>query len=152
MGKILVPEDTEGSDASFTVHPAVLDVGLQVTLCAIGAPFDSRLWTLHVPTVIRRIKINPMACPAEGGRGSEVLANSVLAKQEAGDHGFTGDLSIYDPTGKNCFVQLEGVRVEALARPNKASDRHMFAESAWSVLEPDASTCFRGTTETESQK
>lgn len=152
MGKILVPEDTEGSDASFTVHPAVLDVGLQVTLCAIGAPFDSRLWTLHVPTVIRRIKINPMVCPAEGGRGSEVLANSVLAKQEAGDHGFTGDLSIYDPTGSNCFVQLEGVRVEALARPNKASDRHMFAESAWSVLEPDASTCFNGTTETESQK
>ncbi|KAI4716245.1 hypothetical protein E4T48_07540 [Aureobasidium sp. EXF-10727] len=152
MGKILVPEDAEGSDASFTVHPAVLDVGLQVTLCAIGAPFDSRLWTLHVPTVIRRIKINPMACPAEGGRGSEVLANSVLAKQEAGDHGFTGDLSIYDPTGTNCFVQLEGVRVEALARPNKASDRHMFAESAWSVVEPDATSCFKGTVETESQK
>jgi hybrid polyketide synthase/nonribosomal peptide synthetase ACE1 len=152
MGKILVPEDVDGSDASFTVHPAVLDVGLQVTLCAIGAPFDSRLWTLHVPTVIRRIKINPMACPAEGGRGSEVLANSVLAKQEPGDHGFTGDLSIYDPTGSHCFVQLEGVRVEALARPNKATDRHMFAESAWSVLEPDAKICFEGTSETDSQK
>mgnify|MGYP001186182469 FL=1 len=152
MGKILVPEDATGSDASFTVHPAVLDVGLQVTLCAIGAPFDSRLWTLHVPTVIRRIKINPMVCPAEGGRGSEVLANSVLAKQEAGDHGFTGDLSIYDPTGANCFVQLEGVRVEALARPNKASDRHMFAESAWSVLEPNAATCFKETRETDDQR
>ncbi|KAH8656641.1 putative polyketide synthase [Tricladium varicosporioides] len=153
-GKILVPADEEplvGAEP-FTVHPAVLDVGFQVTLCAIGAPGDSRLWTLHVPTIINKIKINPMVAPAAGGRGSELPANSMLAKQAEDIHGFTGDLSIYDESGEHCFIQCEGVRVEALARPTKASDRHLFGESTWSVAEPDTSLCFKETIETEAER
>lgn len=153
MGKILVPaEDEEVPYSPFTVHPAVLDVGFQVTLCAIGAPGDSRLWTLHVPTVIDKIMINPHACPAAGGRGSELPANSILAKQDEGVHGFTGDLSIYDESGENCIIQCEGIRVEALARPTKASDRHLFGESTWSVAEPDVSICIQEMAETEAEK
>lgn len=149
-GKILVPEDS--GPCPLTVHPAVLDVGFQVTLCAIGAPMDGRLWTLHVPTVINRVKINPLACPSNGGLGSEVPANSVLAKQAEDMHGFTGDLSMYDQSGEHCYIQCEGIRVEALERPTKESDRHVFGEATWSVVEPDATIGFHEPAETDSAK
>ncbi len=46
----------------YLVHPTMLDVSFQASMLAYSAPGDERLWSLHVPTSIRSIRVNPEIC------------------------------------------------------------------------------------------
>ena len=63
-GMITIPHD-DGEEESmlqnWAIHPATLDVAFQAVFAAVGAPGDGRLWTLHVPTMIDSITVNPSA-------------------------------------------------------------------------------------------
>lgn len=149
-GTMFIPTESD-EICPYTIHPTTLDVGFQALFGSVGAPGDGRLWTLHVPTTIDRIKINPTACPPNAGLGVELPFNTGLAPQEAGTYGFTGDVAIYDEAGKHCLVQCESLRVSALARPNEASDRHIFSETLWDLVEPDVTTNYKEFVENDLQ-
>jgi len=147
-GTIYIPDDVD-NPCSYVIHPATLDVGFQALFGSIGEPGDGRLWTLHVPTTIDCIKINPTACPPGGGLGVELTFNTGLATtQPQWTPGFTGDIHIYDEAGKHCLVQCESLRVSALSQPTINDDRHLFAETSWSGAEPKAEIGFSEWVET----
>jgi hybrid polyketide synthase/nonribosomal peptide synthetase ACE1 len=148
-GTIYIPDDSE-KPCPYVIHPAALDVGFQGLFGSVGEPGDGRLWTLHVPTTIDRIKINPTACPPGGGLGVELPFNTGLATtQPQWTPGFTGDIAVYDESGTHCLVQCESLRISALAQPSKADDRHIFGETIWGGAEPNAEFGFEEWVETD---
>ena len=127
--------------SSFTLHPATLDVAFQSVFAAIGYPGDGRLWAIHVPTMIDKISINPFICAPGAGLGVSLPFDASLSA--SGADGISGDVDIYDESGVNAIVQIEGLHVTPLVTPTKDDDKQIFAETIWDVAEPDAEQDFQ---------
>ena len=125
----------------FIIHPATLDVAFQSVFAALGSPGDGRLWTIHVPTTINKISINPFICPPGAGLGISLPFDASLSASIA--DGILGDVDIYNESGVNAIVQVEGLHVTPLTMPTAADDRHVFAETVWDVAEPDGELGFK---------
>ncbi|CAI7640712.1 unnamed protein product [Penicillium glandicola] len=112
------------------VHPALLDVALQALCAAASYPGDGGLWSLHVPTGIGAVRINPYHC-----QQSEILSmdGSLPSFSE------TGDVTIYTEAGE-AFVQIESVSSVPFTKATEADDRNIFSEEVWAPADPDASS------------
>ncbi|KAK1961304.1 PKS-NRPS hybrid [Colletotrichum sublineola] len=113
-------------------HPALIDVALQPVFAAFNAPTAERLWTAYLPQSFKRITVDPRSCliPSAGGH-IEVLIDAFSTELSATK--FSGDISIYSPHDdfKSPFLQLEGMTLAALGRPDASNDRILFAETKW---------------------
>lgn len=128
----------EGYDPSFIFHPAPLDVGFQAIFGALGAPDDGRLWTVLVPTLISRIRVNPHAC-RNAGLGMDIPFDSVISVTPS--NGVSGDVDICDQDG-NTMVQVERLQVSPLTATTEQDDRRMFSSTDWTHSDPDATKGF----------
>lgn len=133
-GEMTIARDADSVVHPWLVHPATLDVAFQSIFAAIGAPGDGRLWTLHVPTLINRIAVNPDACQATSGVEIPMPFDATLSLSE---NGMTGDVDIYAEDGKNAAIYVEGLHVTPLTQPTAADDRQTFAETLWDIAQPD---------------
>ena len=120
--------------ASSLFHPATMDTLLQTLLGAVGAPHDGQLYTLCVPTKIRRIIVNPFFS-SQTRMGEQLAFDATLTDYSPGNIG--GDTALFDLDG-NCVIQMEGVNVSPLTAPTAADDRLLFSETLWGPLHPDA--------------
>ncbi|KAG8160939.1 hypothetical protein KVR01_009203 [Diaporthe batatas] len=116
-------------------HPALIDVALQPVFAAFNAPASERLWTAYLPQSFERITVNPrhLLIPSESGH-IEVLIDAFSTVISATK--ISGDVSVYS-THDNFnqpFIQLEGMGLAALGRPDASNDRILFAYTKW---EPD---------------
>lgn len=130
----------ESNENGLMLHPATLDVAFQSIFAAVGYPGDGRLWSLHVPTLLKRIRVNPFACPPNGGLGSEVSFQAALTVSESA--GICGDVDIF-ASGGDAMVQVEGLVVSPLSAPGPKDDRLIFAETVWDIAEPDAEIIYK---------
>ena len=133
-GEMTIVRDPDSVIHPWVVHPATLDVAFQSIFAAIGAPGDGRLWTLHVPTLISRIAVNPDACQPTSGVEIPMPFDATLSLSE---NGMTGDVDIYAEDGKNAAIYVEGLHVTPLTQPTAADDRQTFAETLWDIAQPD---------------
>lgn len=133
-GEMTIARDPDSVTHPWVVHPATLDVAFQSIFAAIGAPGDGRLWTLHVPTLISRIAVNPDACQSSSGVEIPMPFDATLSLSE---NGMTGDVDIYAEDGKNAAIYVEGLHVTPLTQPTAADDRQTFAETLWDIAQPD---------------
>jgi hybrid polyketide synthase/nonribosomal peptide synthetase ACE1 len=133
-GEMTIARDPDSVDHPWIVHPATLDVAFQSIFAAIGAPGDGRLWTLHVPTLISRIAVNPDVCQSTSGVEIPMPFDATLSLSE---NGMTGDVDIYAEDGKNAAIYVEGLHVTPLTQPTAADDRQTFAETLWDIAQPD---------------
>ena len=124
------------STSDYMIHPATLDVAFQAIFAAIGAPGDGSLWTLHIPTMIKKIQLNPSSCPSNGGLGLTLPFDANLAVSK--EAGICGDVQIYDSAGHNTVVQVESLEVTPLSAPTAKDDRQIFAKTVWGLAAPDA--------------
>ncbi|KAI1495559.1 hypothetical protein F5X99DRAFT_415001 [Biscogniauxia marginata] len=134
-GIITVSSDEEFPSSGWVIHPATLDVAFQSVFAAIGAPGDGRLWTLHVPTRINSIAINPRACEVNAGVDIPLPFDARLSK-DAHD-GITGDVDLYNEDDRCAIVQIQGLHVTPLSKPTAADDRETFAAITWDIADPD---------------
>ncbi|KAF5861957.1 hypothetical protein ETB97_012280 [Aspergillus alliaceus] len=137
-GTIVIPQNEETPVSQlqdWIIHPATLDVAFQAVFAAVGAPGDGRLWTLHVPTLISSITVNPNACQMSSGIETPVPFDACLA--DAVDDGIAGDVDLYDEDGKYAIVQVQGLHVTPLAKPTAADDRDTFASITWDMATPN---------------
>ncbi|KAJ9199832.1 hypothetical protein DTO164E3_4289 [Paecilomyces variotii] len=144
MGEILTAETVNGTEYAsedFLVHPAALDVAFQAIFAAVSYPGDGALWTLHIPTTIRRVTINPAGCLRNGGLNVP-LAFSANSQISPGGQ-ISGDVDIFPHNGQNAFCQVEGLEVTPLSPSTEKDDRQMFAESLQYIASPDADIVFR---------
>ncbi|KAI0434083.1 hypothetical protein F5Y09DRAFT_328533 [Xylaria sp. FL1042] len=81
-------------DYVYLIHPSTLDVAFQASILAYSAPGDDHLWSLHVPTAIRSIRINPEVLPM-----SSVLNNA--------SESFSGCIDLFSADGQHGMIQVE---------------------------------------------
>ncbi|KKA18098.1 Hybrid NRPS/PKS protein 1, partial [Rasamsonia emersonii CBS 393.64] len=120
-------------------HPSTLDVAFQSVLAAVGVP--GRLWSLHVPMKMDRLRLNPLACPDRAGVGVDLHFDATLLSFNFA-RGLYGDVDVYDETGCYPILQVEGLHVAPIAAATREHDRQVFAKTVWEVAEPDAEDGF----------
>ncbi|KAI3392862.1 hypothetical protein diail_5037 [Diaporthe ilicicola] len=113
-------------------HPALIDVALQPVFAAFNAPTAERLWTAYLPQSFERITVSPRhrLIPSSSGQ-IEVLIDAFSTVISATK--ISGDVNIYSTRGDSNmpFLQLEGMTLAALGRPDASNDRILFAETKW---------------------
>ncbi|GAB1211417.1 hypothetical protein ATERTT37_000531 [Aspergillus terreus] len=108
----------------FLIHPAVLDTGLQGLLAAAG---EGQLTTLHVPTRIDTVSVNPAVCSIDS-------LSFEAAVTRTGADGIVGDVELYTAANGPGAVFFEGVHVSSLVPPSAADDPSVFWVQHWTPL------------------
>ncbi|KUM58253.1 hypothetical protein ACN42_g8908 [Penicillium freii] len=130
-------------DMQLMVHPAMLDSAIQSTLLAAGWPGDGRLWTLHIPTGIRSISVNPKLTPSDQTNRVSQYAFSTSLEAHDG-RGFLGNVAVHSAGGEYTLLRMEGIRAAPLEEATPESDRNLFTKVTWGPVAPDAGTAVRG--------
>jgi len=116
----------------YLVHPTWLDVGFQAAILAYSAPGDERLWSLHVPTSIGVIRVNPLLCETLPTTGCPLPVCTTLRDSED----FYGSIDFFRGNGQNAMVQVDGLVCKAFAPASVGDDRRMFTHTIWDVAAP----------------
>ena len=122
------------------MHPALLDISFQALFAALSYPGDGALWSLHVPTAIQRVRVNPYHCVQTTDQELELSFVASLA--EAGGNKTLGDVTIYAPDGHQAMLQVEGVSSVPLFGATAADDRCIFSEVIWDEAVPNGDAVF----------
>ena len=131
---------TDADTSSYVVHPTMLDVAFQAAMLAYSAPDDERLWSLHVPTSIRRIRVNPELCFSLPTSGTRVPVHAALDDCES----FHASIDILGQDGQNSMIQVEDLTIKPFAPAMEKDDRHLFSKIKFDIASPDGAAVTRG--------
>ena len=134
MGTLLKPRQIDWED-KMLVHPGMLDTAFQTIFAAYCSPGDNRLWSLHVPTSIGRISINPHHCPANVSEGTALPFQSAMIS-DSGD-AIGADVDIFCTGGHYSFIQIESVKLVPFSRASPENDSVLFSKFVWGMVSPD---------------
>ncbi|TVY50432.1 Polyketide synthase-nonribosomal peptide synthetase [Lachnellula cervina] len=146
VGLITNPLDG-GSTSSLLVHPAVLDAMFQTMFVAYSSPYDGRLWSLHLPTGVRRITIDPTRCGSD--MGSKLLFDAESAGSDP--NALSGDVDIFTEDGTTPIMKMEGMAFKPFSEATAADDSELFSEAVWGVASPDGSALMAEVQATEEE-
>ncbi|KEZ40819.1 putative lovastatin nonaketide synthase protein [Scedosporium apiospermum] len=134
-------EETVDHATVYLVHPTWLDVAFQASMLAFSAPGDERLWSLHVPTSIRSIRINPEVCGTLPLSQTKIPVCSSLAD---GDAFFSASIDLFSEDGSSTMVQVEDLEIKPFAPATAADDRRLFSYTKLDVASPDGASIVQG--------
>ena len=129
-------------ETALLVHPSMLDIAFQSALLAHSAPGDERLWSIHVPTSIRSIRINPTLCAALSPSGTKLPIGVVLHEPESVS--ICGSADIFSEDGLETLIQVEDLVMVPFAPATEADDRRLFSYTKWDVAAPDGNSIVQG--------
>ncbi|KAH8896313.1 putative polyketide synthase [Thozetella sp. PMI_491] len=127
-GMVMAP-----SNDGLLAHPGMLDSALQGLLLALGAPGDGTLWSLHVPSTMRRVSLVPSLC---GVNMTSEVAFDCSISQIAGSK-IAGDVDIFQADSHLKSISIEGVTFVPFSEARASDDRNLFSHTLWSVEHPD---------------
>lgn len=132
-------EDISGSawEDQLLVHPGWLDSALQTAFAAYCYPHDNRFWSLHVPTSIKSITINPFFTSRGAGRVYRQFEYQTAAAQTPSAP-VVADIDIF--AGQDFdepFIQIESVEVRPFAQATSANDATLFTGFDYRLASPD---------------
>ena len=130
---------TDDDTSVYLVHPTMLDVAFQASMLAYSAPGDERLWSLHVPTSIGSIRVNPELCASLPTSECQVPVCTVLDDS----HELCASIDLFAEDGQQGMVQVQDLRVKPFAPATKADDRRLFSYTKWDVATPDGASVVR---------
>ncbi|KAI0597513.1 hypothetical protein F4775DRAFT_593206 [Biscogniauxia sp. FL1348] len=125
----------------YLVHPSTLDVAFQASILAYSAPGDDHLWSLHVPTAIGSIRVNPEVCALQPMSGSPVPVSSVLNNAS---ESFSGCVDLFSEDGQHAMIQVEDLVIKPFAPATEENDRVMFTHTKFDVAVPDGAAITEG--------
>ncbi|KAK2022912.1 beta-ketoacyl synthase domain-containing protein [Colletotrichum zoysiae] len=131
----------ESDDEALIIHPAVLDAAFHSIILTFSYPEDGRLWSLHLPTRIDKIRINPSLCGRHLSETAQVPFVASMSDGEAESRstsGFQGDVEIHDYSEDHTAVQVEGLHVVPFTPASAADDQQQFYATHWVHSEPNA--------------
>ena len=123
---------------SLLVHPSLLDTAFQAVLLAHSAPYDGKLWTIHVPKTIRRIAFSPDLCSRALSNSQRVPFESVQPMK--GSSALIGDVDVFDVKSNETMIQVEGLSCVPLSPATANDDKNIFSTIVWDVDKPDTRT------------
>ncbi|KAI0013521.1 hypothetical protein F4779DRAFT_640909 [Xylariaceae sp. FL0662B] len=124
-------------DSNLLVHPATLDVAFQAILLAHSAPYDGRIWAMHVPKAIRRISFNPRLCQSSLSRGSRPVPFESVQSCN-GHSSLIGDVDLFDVGTNRAIIQVEGLSCVPFSPATADDDRELYSTIVWAADGPDA--------------
>ncbi|KAJ5579714.1 uncharacterized protein N7459_005699, partial [Penicillium hispanicum] len=131
----------EDPESVYLVHPSTLDVAFQASILAYSAPADDHLWSLHVPTAIGCIRLNPEVCASLPTTGSKVPVCSVLNNAS---ESFSGCIDLFSDDGKHGMIQVEDLIIKPFAPATEGDDRVVFTHTKFDVAAPDGAAITDG--------
>ena len=169
--KMQPPEGANSRSLPLLLHPAELDAVLQSAILAYSYPYDEELRTLHLPTTIQQIRVNPAALlNGAAGRGSQdelVPVDASIdfgagrgsrwegkASQKAGG-GIVANINLYATSSTahpNAAVQVQGAAFMPLGGSAAEEDRRMYSKVHWIPDRPDGIEAARSLWEDQSQR
>ena len=125
------------SEQRLLVHPGLLDSAFQAIFLAYSWPGDGRLWSLHVPTSINHLRIDPVAC--RSNQNPQLAFDSVVTADGIvnGHVSICGDVDIYSADGSQSMIQVESINIVPFAASSPAQDVQMFFDNVFGVASPD---------------
>ncbi|KAJ6040214.1 hypothetical protein N7444_009119 [Penicillium canescens] len=137
------------SDSTFyLVHPSMLDVAFQSSMLAYSAPGDEHLWSLHVPTAIRSIRVNPEICASLPISGTKV---PVTASLNGESESFSASIDIFGEDGHQSMIHVDDLVIKPFAPAREADDRRLFSYTKFSHASPDGSSILNSIRPTEAE-
>ena len=134
MGTLVNPRQVSWEE-KMLIHPGMLDTAFQTIFAAYCSPGDNRLWSLHVPTNIGRILINPHHCAANRSEDAALPFQSAMLS-DSGD-AISADVDIFCEGGHYSFIQIESVKLVPFSRASPENDSVLFSKFVWDVVSPD---------------
>lgn len=128
---------TDADLSVYLVHPTMLDVAFQASMLAYSAPGDERLWSLHVPTSIGSIRLNPELCASLPTSATQVPVCSVLGETESF---FSASIDLFSEDGQHGMIQVEDLTIKPFAPATKADDRRLFSSTKYDVASPNGAS------------
>ncbi|OKL59687.1 hypothetical protein UA08_05018 [Talaromyces atroroseus] len=123
-------------DEPLIVHPTMLDVAFQATFLAASAPGDDQLWSLHVPTSIKCIRVNPELCASLPISSVDLPLSVVLHEPES--ISVRSSIDIFSQDGQQTLLQVEDLVLKPFSPATAADDRHLYSMTRYDVASPNA--------------
>ncbi|PHH61189.1 hypothetical protein CDD81_712 [Ophiocordyceps australis] len=132
------------------LHPAQVDAAFQSIMLAYSYPGDHRLETLHLPTGIDKIRVDPVLCASHRLRGEDLDldATSNHLNHETPSSGFYGHANLFFPGCSNAALQVDGAKFIPLAG-TAYKDLKVFYKLDWVLAVPDGGSAADGIPVTE---
>jgi acyl transferase domain-containing protein len=128
----------EAGEESLIVHPAELDAAFQSVILAYSYPDDDQLVSLHLPTQIGRIRVNPALCASKSRDYVDLVpVDAVITPLSFGDQGFSGDVNLFTNDGPNAAIQVQAVKLVPVGGTTVDNDRKVFSKIDWLNRFPD---------------
>lgn len=122
-------------DHPLIVHPSMLDVAFQASFLAQSAPGDEQLWSLHVPTSIKCIRVNPELCGSLPASPTQLPLSAVLHAPDG--ISVRSSIDVFDENGQETVLQVEDLVMKPFSPATAADDRPMFSTTQYGVAIPD---------------
>ncbi|RYP64846.1 hypothetical protein DL769_006521 [Monosporascus sp. CRB-8-3] len=123
---------------SFFIHPSELDAAFQSIILAYSYPNDDQLLSLHLPTSIEHIRVNPALCNSSRNSTELATVDAMLNPPESASQGFSGNVSLYMNHRAGTAIQVQGVKLVPLRGVADAEkDRKVFSKTHWVPGNPD---------------
>jgi hybrid polyketide synthase/nonribosomal peptide synthetase ACE1 len=134
-GLVSTTEDENDTRGGLIVHPGMLDATIQSVLLAYCYPNDGRLWSLHVPTAIRRITVDLSLLSPSSSEKLLLPFDATLSGDD--DTALSGDVDVYTREGE-AMLQIEGITCVPFSSATARDDRKLFSHETWTTATPDA--------------
>lgn len=129
------------------VHPSMLDVAFQATFLAKMSPGDEQLWSLHVPTSIKCIRVNPELCASLPSSETQLPLSAKLHPTDSLQ--LLSSVDVFTEDGEEVLIQVERMAMRSI---DSADDRPMFSTTVYDVASPDVSIISSDDTPTSQEK
>lgn len=136
--------------SSLLVHPSSLDCAIQSVILAFCWPEDNRLWTLHVPTKIARMRLNPSLMATATSTHTPLDVDAVVDSTIS--NGVAGEVSIYGPDTSAAMIQIEGLEIIPFTKGSAETDAKLFFDMRWNVADSDGPGISKGVRATEQDR
>lgn len=144
-------EPRTAQDEPLLAHPAELDAAFQSLILAYSYPHDDQLRSLHLPTKIRCIRVNPALCMPENKAHVQLVPVDAALTRDSNSraHGFSGDINLFNNDGQNAAIQVQAVTLVPLGGRAVDDDREVFSKLEWINRAPDAAAAASDTVVTQ---
>nr|XP_036577184.1 AMP-binding enzyme [Colletotrichum truncatum]KAF6784096.1 AMP-binding enzyme [Colletotrichum truncatum] len=130
------------TDGKMLLHPATLDAAIQTILLAYCHPEDGRLSTIHVPKVIKKLRMNATLALPLSKVSQDLQFDTLIPDRE--EAGLCGDVDLYTQKGER-LLQIEGLQCTPLSPATAENDVKLFYSTAWAPASPNApAVCWDG--------
>lgn len=133
-----IAKEAASSETGLLVHPGPLDAAIQSVILAFSWPGDGRLKQIHVPTNIKRIRVNPSLWLANIQKTEDLTFDATIGGDSRS--GIEGDIDIFTSDRRHNILQIEGVLARPFSVPTAADDFHLFSEMIWDSAVPNGET------------